>query len=43
MGARKNQFKAKVAQDLNELVLRIDSPFTASIVDFPLPSKFKMP
>lgn len=43
MGAMKNQFKAKATQKLDDLVHCIDSPFIANIMDFPLPSKFKMP
>ena len=38
-----NAFRGQVSSDLDELVHRIDSPFTASITSFPLPSKFRMP
>lgn len=43
VGVMKNQFKAKVARNSDDLDYRIDLPFTANIMDFPLPSKFKMP
>ena len=37
---RENMRRANPVEDL---VHRIDSPFTASINDYPLPAKFKMP
>ena len=37
---RENMRRAKLVEDL---VHRTDSPFTTSINDHPLPSKFKMP
>ena len=37
---RENMRRANLIEDL---VHRIDSPFTASISDHPLPPKFKMP
>ena len=37
---RENMRRANLIEDL---VHRIDSPFTASINDHPLPPKFKMP
>ena len=38
-----NALKGQVSSDLDDLVNRTDSPFTASINSFPLPSKFRMP
>ena len=38
-----NAFRGQVSSDLDELVHRMDSPFTASITSFPIPSKFCMP
>ena len=38
-----NTVKGRVSSDLNNLVNRTDSPFTASVNSFPLPSKFRMP
>ena len=38
-----NALKGRVSSDLNDLVNRIDSPFTASVNSFPLPPKFRMP
>ena len=32
-----------VSNDLDDLINRIDSPFTAPVNSFPLPSKFRMP
>ena len=37
-----NAFRERVFSDLDDLVHRIDSPFTASITSFPLPPKFRM-
>ena len=37
-----NALKVRVSSDLDNLVNRIDSPFTASINSFPLPHKFRM-
>ena len=34
--------KGRVSSDLDDLVNRVDSPFTASINSFPLPHKFRM-
>ena len=39
----KNSLKAKVARNLDNLVHRADSPFIPRIVNFPLPSRFKVP
>ena len=38
-----NAFRGRVSSDLNDLVHRTDSPFTASVTTFPLPPKFRMP
>ena len=38
-----NALKGWVSSDLDDLVYRTDSPFTAFITLFPLPSKFRMP
>ena len=38
-----NALKGRVSNDLDDLVNRTDSPFTASINSFPLPYKFRMP
>ena len=38
-----NTLGRKVSSDLNDLVHRIDSPFTTSVNSFPLSPKFRMP
>ena len=38
-----NALKGRMSSDLDNLVNRTDSPFTASVNSFPLPSKFRMP
>ena len=38
-----NALKGGVLSDLDELVHRTDSPFTALVTSFPLPLKFRMP
>ena len=38
-----NTFRGRVSSDLDELVHQTDSPFTALVTSFPLPSKFCMP
>ena len=38
-----NAFKGRVSSDLDNLVNRTDSPFTAAVNSFPLPHKFRMP
>ena len=38
-----NALKGRVSSDLDNLVDRIDSPFTASVNSFPLSHKFRMP
>ena len=37
-----NALRGRVFSDLDDLVHRIDSPFTASITPFSLPLKFRM-
>ena len=37
-----NALKGRVSSDLDDLVNKIDSPFTPSINSFPLPQKFRM-
>ena len=37
-----NALRGQVSSDLNDLVHRTDSPFTASVNSFPLPPKFRM-
>ena len=38
-----NTFKGRVSSDLDDLVNRTNSPFTASVNFFPLPHKFRIP
>ena len=38
-----NALRGRVSSYLNDLVHRIDSPFTTSVTSFPLPPKFRMP
>ena len=38
-----NTLKGRVSSDLDNLINRTDSPFTASVNSFPLPHKFRMP
>ena len=38
-----NALKGRVSSGLDDLVNRIDSPFTISVNSFPLPQKFRMP
>ena len=38
-----NALRGRVFSDLDDLVQRIDSPFTAPVTSFPLPPKFRMP
>jgi len=38
-----NALRGRVSSDLDDLVHRTDSPFTASVTSFPFPSKFRMP
>ena len=37
-----NTLRGQVSSDLDDLVHRNDSPFTASVTSFPLPLKFRM-
>ena len=37
-----NTLKGRVSSDLDDLVNRINSPFTTSVNSFPLPQKFCM-
>ena len=37
-----NALRGRVSSDLDNLVHRTDSPFTASVSSFPLPPKFRM-
>ena len=37
-----NALKGRVSNNLDDLVNRIDSPFTLSVNSFPLPQKFRM-
>jgi hypothetical protein len=43
MGEMKDEFKGRAAKNTNDLVHRTDSPFTKTVISFPLPSKFRMP
>ena len=43
MGEMKDEFKGRVAENLDDHVHRTDSPFTKAVTSFPLPSKFRMP
>ena len=38
-----NALRGRVSSDVDDLVHRTDSPFTASVTSFPLPPKFCMP
>ena len=38
-----NALKKRVSSDLDDLVNRIDSPFTAPVNSFPLLSEFRIP
>ena len=38
-----NARRGRVSSDLDDLVHRTDSPFTAFVTSFPLPPKFRMP
>ena len=38
-----NSFKGRVSSDLDDLINRTDSSFTAAVNSFPLPHKFRMP
>ena len=43
MGAIRDAFKAKATQNLDNLVHRIDSPFTAKVITYSLLAKFRIP
>ena len=38
-----NALRGRVFSDLDDLVHQVDLPFTASVISFPLPPKFRMP
>ena len=38
-----NALKGRVSSNLDDLVNRTDSPFTAAVNSFPLPHKFRIP
>ena len=38
-----NALKGRASSDLDDLVNRIDSPFTIPVNSYPLPQKFRMP
>ena len=42
MGEMKDEFKGRVAKNIDDLVQGTDSPFTKTVISFPLPSKFRM-
>ena len=39
----KNTMKGKTTINLDGMIKRIDSPFTASVLECPLPPKFRLP
>ena len=39
----KNAMKGKIAMNLDGMLKRIDSPFTTSVLECPLPLKFRLP
>ena len=39
----KNTMKGKTTMNLDGMLKQIDSPFTASVLECPLPSKFRLP
>ena len=43
MGFMMNALRGRVSSDLDDLVHRTDSPFTAFVTSYPLPPKFRMP
>jgi hypothetical protein len=43
MGEMKDEFKGRAIQNIDDLVQGTDSPFTKTVISFPLPSKFRMP
>uniref|UniRef100_A0A2N9GA07 Uncharacterized protein n=1 Tax=Fagus sylvatica TaxID=28930 RepID=A0A2N9GA07_FAGSY len=43
MGEMKDEFKGRATKNIDDLVQGTDSPFTETVISFPLPSKFRMP
>uniref|UniRef100_A0A2N9GU89 RNase H type-1 domain-containing protein n=1 Tax=Fagus sylvatica TaxID=28930 RepID=A0A2N9GU89_FAGSY len=43
MGEMKDEFKGRATKNIDNLVQGMDSPFTETVISFPLPSKFRMP
>ena len=43
MDELKNAAKEKTTKNLDEMVKRTDSPFASKVLEFPLPSKFRLP
>ena len=43
MDVMMNALRGRVSSDLDELVHRMNSPFTAPVTSFPFPPKFNMP
>uniref|UniRef100_A0A2N9ESH3 Uncharacterized protein n=1 Tax=Fagus sylvatica TaxID=28930 RepID=A0A2N9ESH3_FAGSY len=43
MGEMKDEFKGRATKNIDDLVQGTDSPFTQTVISFPLPSKFRMP
>ena len=43
LGEVKNAMKRKTEKNLDGIIKRIDSPFTASVLECPLPLKFHLP
>ena len=39
----KNAMKGKTTMNLDGMIRRIDSPFTTSVLEYPLPPKFRLP
>uniref|UniRef100_A0A2N9F125 Integrase catalytic domain-containing protein n=1 Tax=Fagus sylvatica TaxID=28930 RepID=A0A2N9F125_FAGSY len=43
MGEMKDEFKGRATKNIDDIVQGTDSPFTKTVISFPLPSKFRMP
>jgi len=43
MDVMMNAIRERMSTNLDKLVQRMDSPFTAQVTSFPLPIKFQMP
>ena len=43
MDELRSAIKEKIDQSLDRMVWRIDSPFTAAVLECPVPSKFRLP